>query len=52
MNQRPKQTDCQHEPPYPDHETVLISIRDPDYYMETHKKDEIVEIKKFKTQKQ
>lgn len=30
MTVRPRQTDCQHEPAYPDHETVLFSLRDPD----------------------
>lgn len=30
MTPRPRQTDCQHEPPYPDHQTVVFSIRYPD----------------------
>jgi hypothetical protein len=30
---RPKQTNCQNEPSYPDHETVVFSIRFPDYYL-------------------
>lgn len=27
---RPKQTNCQQEPTYPDHQTVVFSIRYPD----------------------
>lgn len=30
MTVRPKQRDCQFEPPYPDHDTVLFSIRFPE----------------------
>lgn len=30
MAERPKQRDCQNEPTYPDHETVVFSIRSPD----------------------
>ena len=31
MTPRPKQTDCQIEPSYPDHDTVLMSFRDPEW---------------------
>lgn len=27
---RPKQTNCQQEPPYPEHDTIVFSIRNPD----------------------
>lgn len=30
MNQRPKQMNCQNEPAYPSHVTVLFSIGDPE----------------------
>ena len=30
MSERPRQTNCQQEPSYPDHETVVFSIRFPD----------------------
>tara|TARA_R110002020_G_scaffold318905_9_gene534562 strand:- start:2540 stop:2692 length:153 start_codon:yes stop_codon:yes gene_type:complete len=40
--ERPKQTNCQNEPPYPLHETVLFTIRDPEVYM-----DKDCNIKKF-----
>lgn len=29
-----KPKDCQHEPPYPNHKTVVFSIRAPDYYVD------------------
>lgn len=29
--ERPQQTDCSAEPPYPDHQTVVLSIRHPDW---------------------
>ena len=31
---RPEPKDCQNEPSYPGHETVLFSIRSPEYYMD------------------
>ncbi|HXI85297.1 MAG TPA: hypothetical protein VNL17_14545 [Verrucomicrobiae bacterium] len=30
MSARPRQNDCQHEPPYPDHDCVVFSIRSPE----------------------
>ena len=39
---RPKQNNCQKEPPYPDHETITMTIRDPDVYM-----DNDCEVKRF-----
>lgn len=38
QNKRPKQTNCQHEPNYPDYETVVFSIRNPNYYLHEDKK--------------
>jgi hypothetical protein len=32
MRERPKQTNCQNEPPYPDHETELFLFRFPEVY--------------------
>ncbi len=29
------QTNCQNEPSYSDHDTVVFTIRDPDYYMDS-----------------
>ena len=43
MKKRPIQTNCQNEPPYPEHETVVFSIRFPDSYL-----DKDFKIKKFK----
>jgi len=42
---RGKQYNCQNEPSYSDHETVVFSIRHPDYYLE--ETDGVIEIKKF-----
>lgn len=45
MTERPKQTNCQQEPAYPDHETVVFSIRFPDYYL--HESDNGCEARKW-----
>ena len=42
---RGKQYNCQNEPSYSDHETVVFSIRNPDYYLD--ESGEICEVKKF-----
>ena len=42
MKKRSKQHNCANEPGYPDHETVVFSIRAPDYYL-----DHNCEVKKF-----
>lgn len=31
MSKRPAQTNCQQEPPYPDHATVVFTIREPEW---------------------
>ena len=36
---RPKQLNCQNEPPYPMHETVIFSFRDP-YWLIHNKRDD------------
>lgn len=46
LTPRPKQTNCQHEPPYPDHETVVFSIRFPDDYL--HESENGCEARKWK----
>lgn len=46
LTKRPKQTNCQNEPPYPDHETVVFSIIHPEYYL--HESEEICEARKWK----
>jgi hypothetical protein len=33
MIERPKQRNCQQEPPYPGADTVIMSLRDPDWVM-------------------
>lgn len=33
LAERPKQTNCQNEPHYPGHETVVFAFRYPDVYM-------------------
>lgn len=42
---RGKQINCQNEPYYSDHETVVFSIRYPDFYLDEGGK--VCEIKKF-----